>query len=55
MSPAALILNSSLIYTDISLGLFSHGGLDVSACMTHTRGINTHAQTPHRTQRHQRS
>uniref|UniRef100_A0A5K3FI25 Uncharacterized protein n=1 Tax=Mesocestoides corti TaxID=53468 RepID=A0A5K3FI25_MESCO len=54
MTPAARILHSPLIGTNIYLGSSSHLGLNVSACMTHIRGINTHAQTPHTTQRHQR-
>uniref|UniRef100_A0A5K3F5V2 Uncharacterized protein n=1 Tax=Mesocestoides corti TaxID=53468 RepID=A0A5K3F5V2_MESCO len=43
MSPAARILNSPLIHTNIYLGLSLHLGLGVSA------RINTHAQTPHTT------
>uniref|UniRef100_A0A5K3FPE0 Uncharacterized protein n=1 Tax=Mesocestoides corti TaxID=53468 RepID=A0A5K3FPE0_MESCO len=54
MSPAARILNSPFISTNIYLGVSPHLGLDVRACMTHIRGINTHAPTPHTTQRHQR-
>uniref|UniRef100_A0A5K3F4C0 6-hydroxymethyl-7,8-dihydropterin pyrophosphokinase n=1 Tax=Mesocestoides corti TaxID=53468 RepID=A0A5K3F4C0_MESCO len=41
MSPAARILNSPLIHTNIYLGLSSNLGPDVSAC------INTHAQITH--------
>uniref|UniRef100_A0A5K3F4N2 Ovule protein n=1 Tax=Mesocestoides corti TaxID=53468 RepID=A0A5K3F4N2_MESCO len=37
-----------LIHTNSYVGLSSRLGVDVSAC------INTHAQTPHTTQRHQR-
>uniref|UniRef100_A0A5K3EY30 DUF676 domain-containing protein n=1 Tax=Mesocestoides corti TaxID=53468 RepID=A0A5K3EY30_MESCO len=51
MSPAARILNSPFIRTNIYLGVSPHLGLGVSA---HIRDINTHAQTPHATQRHQR-
>uniref|UniRef100_A0A5K3EHC3 Uncharacterized protein n=1 Tax=Mesocestoides corti TaxID=53468 RepID=A0A5K3EHC3_MESCO len=51
MSPASRSLNSPLIHTHIYLELSSHLGLDVKS---HIPGINTHAQTPHTTQRRQR-
>uniref|UniRef100_A0A5K3ETI8 Taste receptor type 1 member 1 n=1 Tax=Mesocestoides corti TaxID=53468 RepID=A0A5K3ETI8_MESCO len=49
-SPAARILNSPLIRTDIYLGASPHPGPEVP----HIRGVSTHTQTPHMTQRHQR-
>uniref|UniRef100_A0A5K3FSV2 Ovule protein n=1 Tax=Mesocestoides corti TaxID=53468 RepID=A0A5K3FSV2_MESCO len=49
MAPAARILNSHFIHTNIYLGLSSCLGLDVSSFMAHNRGINTHAQTPQTT------
>uniref|UniRef100_A0A5K3EZQ6 Uncharacterized protein n=1 Tax=Mesocestoides corti TaxID=53468 RepID=A0A5K3EZQ6_MESCO len=39
MSPAARILNSPLICTNIYLGVSPHLGLDVNACMTHTSEV----------------
>uniref|UniRef100_A0A5K3FTE5 Uncharacterized protein n=1 Tax=Mesocestoides corti TaxID=53468 RepID=A0A5K3FTE5_MESCO len=54
MSPAARILNSLLIHTNVYPGLSSHMGLDVSACMTHTSEAYCVSQTPRTTQRHQR-
>uniref|UniRef100_A0A5K3FEW9 Uncharacterized protein n=1 Tax=Mesocestoides corti TaxID=53468 RepID=A0A5K3FEW9_MESCO len=53
MSPGARFLNSPFISPNIYLGMSPHIGLDFSACMTHIRAINTHAQPPHTTQRHQ--
>uniref|UniRef100_A0A5K3EX59 Transposase n=1 Tax=Mesocestoides corti TaxID=53468 RepID=A0A5K3EX59_MESCO len=49
MLPAPRILNSPRISTNIDPELSSHLGLDVSARMTHTRGVNTHAQASHTT------
>uniref|UniRef100_A0A5K3FG62 Uncharacterized protein n=1 Tax=Mesocestoides corti TaxID=53468 RepID=A0A5K3FG62_MESCO len=47
MSPAARILNSPLIHTDIYPGLSSRLCLDVSACMTHTPEVQIRTREPH--------
>uniref|UniRef100_A0A5K3FPL3 Secreted protein n=1 Tax=Mesocestoides corti TaxID=53468 RepID=A0A5K3FPL3_MESCO len=52
MSPVVRILNSTLIYTVIYLGLSPCLGLDVSASMAHASEVYMHTRKPHT--RHQR-